>query len=149
MSHYTVKPGPIPRTKRDIVTSYIARNKWLKWKSTEFKPFSLLLDVSDKTLKKILYELKDIDINGIKVRVKEEPFIQSDRSVKTRIWIWFDPPGGDYEYRLMAPILRMVLGDAVSLALRGELIEKWCERAQFPIVRATRELIRSILLGID
>lgn len=80
-------------------------------------------------------EHEELKKDGLKLEIKEIKFRDS-----TFKYVYIDPPGVFVEgYWLLLPRLRMVTEDAVTLALKGELLEYWNERPRFPRVRALRE----------
>lgn len=79
-------------------------------------------------------EREELMNEGIKLEIKEITFRDS-----TLKYVYIDPPGVVEGYWPLFPILRSVVEDAVTLAMKGELLEHWDERPRFPMVRALRK----------
>ena len=98
--------------------------------------------VTRKTIKNWIQNLneeeqRELEKLGIKLVIKKIPFShpKNDCSslISTLDYVYIDPPGGLVEgHWQLFPILLTVVEDAVTLALRGELIERWDSRPRIP-----------------
>jgi len=107
---------------KNELKDYIRRNKVrLKGQNRYFKSFAMDWGiVSDKTMKRLAILLDGTEVDGIKMYV---------RKINGSLFIHFNPPGNDEEgYWPSFPVARAVIQDAVTLALRGELLKRWDER---------------------
>ena len=70
---------------------------------------------------------------GIKLKLMMIPM----RYGRDKTYVYIDPPGyPDDGIWPLLPVARTVIGYAVTLALKGELLQRWDERPRFPMVQA-------------
>lgn len=121
---------------------YLKRNaSSVKYRNLRFSELEdMFPKATRKSLKKWIEamteeEHEELKKDGLELEIKEIKF--NDFTLK---YVYIDPPGVFIEgYWPLFPRLRMVVEDAVTLVLRGELLEHRDERPKFPLVRALLE----------
>ena len=96
---------------------------------------------TDDSIKKWIETMSDeerklLAEHDIKLKLMTIPM----RYGRDKTYVYIDPPGyPDEGIWPLLPVARTVIGYAITLALRGELLERWDERLRFPMVRILLE----------